>query len=146
MILFIDTTVLLDVLDNRQPHYADSAAIWTLAEKAEVDGYISAISFNNIFYIGRKRYSADSVRKTLILLRDIFSVVALDEKILNQAVDSDFADFEDAIQYFSATRISADCIISRNLSHYKNTDIPVMTPSEFLASSHGIMPPESDNP
>jgi len=76
----------------------------------------------------------------------VLSVVALDEKILNQAVDSDFADFEDAIQYFSATRISADCIISRNLSHYKNTDIPVMTPREFFASSSGIMPPESDNP
>ena len=51
MKLFIDTNVLLDVLDNRQLHYADSAAIWTLAEKAEVEGYISAISFNNIFYI-----------------------------------------------------------------------------------------------
>jgi len=137
MNLFIDTNVLLDVLDHRKPFYDDSAAVWTLAEKAQVSGYISAISFNNIFYIGRKQSTAGTIRKTLTLLRDIFKVVALDEQILNQAIDSGFKDFEDAIQYFSAIRVDADCIISRNLNHYKKSDIPVLTPTEFLAANIG---------
>ena len=137
MNLFIDTNVLLDVLDNRKPFYDGSAAIWTLAEKARINGYISAISFNNIYYISRKQRSASAIKKTLTLLRDIFRVVALDEQILNQAIDSSFKDFEDAIQYFSAVRVDADYIVSRNLNHYKKSDITVLTPTEFLTSNSG---------
>lgn len=134
MNLFVDTNVLLDVLAQRLPYYQDSAAVWTLVEKSKVAGYISAISFNNLYYITRKLAPDANQRQPLILLRDIFKIVALDEKILNQAIDSDFKDFEDAIQYFSAIRADADCMISRNLDHYKGVDIPVLTPTEFLAS------------
>ncbi len=134
MNIFIDTNVLLDVLNNRKPFYKDSAAIWTLAEKAQINGYISAINFNNIYYISRKHSTPAAVKKTLTLLRDIFKIVPLDEQIVGQAIDSQFKDFEDAIQYFSAQRVNAECIISRNLSHYKKSDIAVMTPSQFLAS------------
>lgn len=131
--LFIDTNVLLDVLDHREPFYKDSAAIWSLAEKGKVRGYISAISFNNIYYILRKQQNHTVIRKTLCLLRDIFNIVTLDQRILNQAMDSNFKDFEDAIQYFSASRVSAECIVSRNLNHYKTSEIPILTPSEYLA-------------
>lgn len=134
MILFFDTNILLDVLDHRKPFYADSAAVWSLAEKKDIRGCISVISFNNIYYIMRKQQSAAVIKRTLSLLRDIFEVVTLDMQILNQAIDSDFKDFEDAIQYYSAHRIKAQCILSRNLSHYKKADLPVLTPSEFLAS------------
>jgi predicted nucleic acid-binding protein len=132
--LFIDTNVLLDVLDHRQPFYEDSAAVWSLAEKGKIRCCISAISFNNIYYILRKQQSPAVIRKTLCLLRDIFDIVTLDERILNQAMDSNFKDFEDAIQYFSASRVSAQCILSRNLNHYKASEIPILTPAEFLAS------------
>lgn len=134
MNIFIDTNVLLDVLNNRMPYYADSSSVWTLIEKARFDGYISAINFNNIYYISRKVSKPSAIRKTLSLLRDIFKIVPLDEQIVAQAIDSEFKDFEDAIQYFSAVRANAECIISRNLSHYRKSDITVMTPSEFLAS------------
>jgi predicted nucleic acid-binding protein len=131
---FIDTNVLLDVLDHRQPFYENSAAVWSLAEKSKIHGFISAISFNNIYYILRKQQTPAVTRKTLCLLRDIFDIVTLDEHILNQAIDSNFKDFEDAIQYFSASRINAQCILSRNLNHYRASQIPILTPAEFLAS------------
>jgi predicted nucleic acid-binding protein len=133
--LFLDTNVLLDVLDHREPFYGDSAAIWSLAEKGKIRGHISAISFNNIYYILRKQQSQAVIRKTLCLLRDIFDIVMLDERILNQAIDSNFKDFEDAIQYFSASRVNAQCLLSRNLNHYKASEIPILTPTEFLASN-----------
>jgi predicted nucleic acid-binding protein len=134
MNIFVDTNVLLDVLDHRQPFYGDSAAVWSLAESGKINAGISAISFNNIYYILRKQQSPAVIRKTLCILRDIFNVAALDERILNQAMDSNFKDFEDAIQYFSAARINAQCILSRNLSHYKASEIPILTPAEFMAS------------
>jgi predicted nucleic acid-binding protein len=51
---FIDTNVLLDVLARRQPFYAAASRIWTLAERGSVRAFVSAISFNNIYYITRK--------------------------------------------------------------------------------------------
>ncbi len=134
MNILIDTNVLIDVLKNREPFYPDSASVWALAEKSRVTGYISAISFNNIYYIHSRHTSPRIAKKSLSLLRDIFTTVALDARIINQALDSDFKDFEDAIQYFSAVRVDANCIISRNLNHYKKSDIPVMTPTQFLSS------------
>ena len=73
--------------------------------------------------------------KTMRLLRDIFSTVPLDGQILDQAIDAGFGDFEDAIQYFSAIRAGADCIVSRDASAFPRADLPVMAPAEFLTTA-----------
>jgi len=54
--------------------------------------------------------------------------------LLNQAIDADFKDFEDAIQYFCASRAGATCIVSRNPDHFPRSEPPVLSPAEFLAA------------
>jgi predicted nucleic acid-binding protein len=135
MKVLVDTNVLLDVLAKRQPFYADSAAIWTLAEEGQIEGLVSAVSFTNIFYIVRKLAGADTAQRTLVLLRDTFTAVACDIPILNRAIDSDFKDFEGAVQYFTALQAGAACLVSRNPDHFPRTnDCPVISPAEFLAT------------
>lgn len=107
MKVFVDTNVLLDVLLNRQVFYDDSVRVWTLAESASIHAVIAAISFNNCYYIVRKSGGRANAEKVLFLLRDSFSPVALTPQIINQAIDADFADFEDAIQYYSALHARA---------------------------------------
>ena len=85
MIVLVDTNVLLDVLIRREPHYRASAYVWTLAERGDITAFISAISFNNIYYIVRKAESKTKAEKVLKLLRDTFDSVAPDAKIINQA-------------------------------------------------------------
>lgn len=134
MNVFVDTNVLLDVLGKRAPFYADSAALWTLAEQGKVRGLVSALSFSNIYDIVRRLKDRRAAKKAMVLLRDTFTPVACDEQVLQQAIDSLLNDFEDAIQYFSALRAGAVCLVSRNPDHFPRSSLPVLTPSEFLAA------------
>ena len=53
--------------------------------------------------------------------------------IVNKSLQSDFTDFEDAIQYYSAlTNQNIECIVTRNTKDYKKSVLPVMTPREVL--------------
>ena len=130
MKLFLDTNVLLDVLGRREPYAAGASVVWSRVERGTHDGHISAISFNNVYYIVRKARSTPVARKTLVLLRDIFSGVAPDQQILNQAIDSDIDDFEDAIQFYSAVHAGTDYLVTRNAGDFPAGTLPVLMPDD----------------
>jgi predicted nucleic acid-binding protein len=133
--VFVDTNVLMDVLLEREPFFASSIQVWTLCEAGTIHGLVSVISFNNVFYVVLKNKSKGEAQRSLAVLRDIFTPVALDGQIINQAIDSGFRDFEDAIQYHSALRGSAKFLITRNVRDFPESDeIIVVTPEEYLAS------------
>ena len=134
---FVATNVLLDVLAKREPFYADAARIWSLAERGKIEASVSAISFNNIYYIVRRASNRKSAEKALQVMRNIFTTVPLSVQILNQAIDAGFDDFEDAIQFHSAIHAGADCLISRDMDHFPSADIPVIAPAGFLATLPG---------
>ena len=131
---FIDTNVLLDVLGARGPFYQHSARVWALAEEGSLEGLVSAVSFTNVFYIVDRWADAESAREAVTLVRDAFIPVACNALIINQAIDADMPDFEDAVQYFSALHAGADCILSRNAGDFpRRPEVPVLSPREFLA-------------
>jgi predicted nucleic acid-binding protein len=123
--VFVDTNLLLDVLAKREPFYA-AARIWTLAETGACEALVSAISSNNVFYIVRKARDLAAARRALVLLRDVFASVAPDQRILNQAIDSGIADFEDAIQFYSALHARADYLLTRNVGDFPAGILPIL--------------------
>ena len=133
MVVLVDTNVLLDVLARREPHYRASAQVWTLAERGEIRAFVSAISYNNVYYIIRRAESKEAARRAMLSLRDVFDSVAPDAKIINQAIDSDCDDFEDAIQFHSAVRVGAQVLITRNPKDFPPSAMAIATPEEFLA-------------
>lgn len=133
MRVFVDTNVLLDVLAEREPFYADSQRVWTLSEAGRIEAFVSAVSFTNCYYIVRKYAGARRAEKALRLLRDVFTPADLTSQVINQAMDSGFADFEDAVQFYSAARAQAECIITRDVDHFPRAHPPVLSPAEFLA-------------
>ncbi len=134
MSVFVDTNILLDVLARREPFYAESAQVWTLAETGRVAGFTSALSLPNLFYILRRSDGPKAARRALSILRDIFQLVPLDRQIVDQAIDSQIKDFEDAIQFFSAIRAGASSLITRNPRDFPRETIGIQTPVEFLAA------------
>ncbi len=140
---FIDTNVLLDVLARRAPFYDDSAAIWALAEAGKIRGFISALSFSNVYYVVRRLRDRRTADRAMLLLRDTFTAVACDEQFLSQAIDAGMKDFEDAIQYHSAVRADAACLITRNPDHFPRSGLAVVTPAEFLAAHRFAEEPRS---
>jgi predicted nucleic acid-binding protein len=133
MKVFVDTNVLLDVLANRKSFYADAARIWSLAERGRIEAQVSAISFNNIYYVVRRTENRRAAEKALHLIRNIFTAVPLNEKVLNQAIDAGFSDFEDAIQFHSAVYAGAECLITRDAGHFPEMAFPILSPAQFLA-------------
>ena len=70
-------------------------------------------------------------------VRIVFRVAAVDEKVIDLSLASDFKDFEDAVQCYSAVNAKADCLITRNKRDYVTDILPILTPEEFLAAIAG---------
>lgn len=132
--VFLDTNVIIDFLAKRKPFDEAAAEIFSLADLGKIKIYISAISVNNVYYILKK---PNGHKKTLSLINDILllaELVDLNSMVIKEAKDSSFADFEDAIQYYSALKIKeAGAIITRDKRDFKKSKIAVLTPVEFVA-------------
>ncbi len=134
MKLFFDTNVILDFLGERDPFYISAARIATLADKRKLRIVVSALSYGTISYFLTKYYGHEKSIDKLRKFKVISEICDLDNLIIEKGLNSDFIDFEDSIQYFSALRTECDIIITRNGKDYKKSEIPVMTPDEFLNS------------
>jgi predicted nucleic acid-binding protein len=132
--VFLDTNVVLDVFARRQPFYADSARVWALAERGKVRGLVSALSMANLYYVVRRLSSRAAAMEMLKAMRGCVALTPCDAPVLNLAIDAGFADFEDAVQYFSARAAAADVLVTRNTDHFPGADPPAMTPTAFLAA------------
>ncbi len=132
--ILLDTNITLDLLARRIPFYNNAAALFTLADKKIISLSISALSLANIHYVITKLKPEQETRKILRNLVILLQVLSLDDKILDLALNSDFNDFEDAIQYFTAIENDQDLIVTRNMSGFRKSKIPVMTAREFMES------------
>lgn len=132
MRLLIDANILLDVLENRQPHLEASSIIWKLCEVGRAEGYVSALTFANLVYVMRKELSADQVEEIWKKLRLIFFIADLTEKDMENAATAKWDDFEDALQSATASRIGADYIVTRNEKDYKSSTVPAISPADLL--------------
>lgn len=132
MKILIDTTVLLDVLCDREPFAADSAAVWKQCETRSVNGMISAVSVPNIVYIMRRELSPERTEQLLQLLLMIFDVSELKADDLKKAASLRFPDYEDALQVVTAEKEKASYIVTRNIKDFEGSPIPAVTPGDFL--------------
>lgn len=134
MKLFWDTNVMLDFLGERDPFYISAAKIATLADKRKIKVIVSALSYATISYFLTKYEGLEKTKDKLRKFKVISEICELDELIIEKGLNSDFSDFEDSLQYFSALRTECDIIITRNGKDFKRSQIAVMTPDEFLNS------------
>ena len=132
MKLFIDTNVVIDVIAQREPFVHDSQYIFHLCESGKADGVVSTLTLCTVSYILRKYVAPGTMRQQLRNFRNILSPVDLSVSIIDKAIDSPLSDFEDAVQFYTATYSEADFIITRNPKHFPQNDIPVLTPTAFL--------------
>lgn len=131
--LFIDSDVILDVALNREPHFIYSATVLTLIENLKIEAYTSVLIVNNVYYILKKIENHNKAIHFIRKLKLLIKLLPVDEEIVQQALDSKFDDFEDAIQYFVAGKSKLiGTIITRNTKDYKKSAIKVHTPEEYL--------------
>lgn len=133
--LFVDTDVVLDLLEERAPFYKSVAQLFSKADQNEIRILVSSLSFTTIHYVLRKKYASSESRKLLGRFKALIEVVAVGDKVIELALTSDIHDFEDAVQYYAAIESQAAAIVTRNLKDYKKASIPVMTAEGYLKSN-----------
>ncbi len=133
--VFVDTDVILDLLARRIPHFHFSALIFTLAEMKKLELYTSPLILANTFYILRKKLGNEAGKNSLRKLRILLNIIDSSESVVDKALNSDFSDFEDAIQYYTALDHGISVIVTRNLRDYKNASLIVQTPETFLVAN-----------
>jgi predicted nucleic acid-binding protein len=116
------------------PFYTEAAELFSLADKKKTELSVSSLCFADVKYILSRQNPEKEVRKILRKFKVLVNVLPLDNKITDLALNSEFRDFEDAIQYFTAIENDQEIIITRNQSDFKYSKIPVMTAGEFLKS------------
>ena len=131
---FVDTNVLIDLVVENEPDTTYASELFFLAEEKSIVMNICAMSFNNVFYIVKKRLGREKAKTAIKQISDITKCLPVDHVVIKHAMLSQFRDFEDAIQYFSAFQIpKCEAIITRNAKDFKLSDIPVICPYEFLS-------------
>ncbi len=129
--VLVDTNIVLDLLGKREKFLPEAQRLFTMSDKNKINLYVSSLTFANTHYILSQKLKINNVRKVLRQLKVLVTVLPMDDKIIELSLDSDFKDFEDAIQYHTAIENDINIIVTRNLKDFKNAKIPVMTAKEY---------------
>jgi predicted nucleic acid-binding protein len=118
----------------RDPFALDAAQIFSLSENKEILVCTTGLVFSNSYYILRKLGTHKKVIEKLTQLSRIIEIIGLSKDAVIQALGSDFSDFEDALQHYAAVAEDVKVIITRNTKDYKNSQLAVLTPDQYLKS------------
>ena len=130
--IFVDTNVIIDSFEERAPFDKDADIILSLADMKFIEVLISSLSFSNIYYILRKSIKHEVLIEKLKNLNIFTTTLNVNSKIIQLALNADFKDFEDAIQYYTATEGKANLIVTRNIKDFSKSEIPVLTPEDYI--------------
>ena len=132
--VLIDLNVLLDVLQKREPFYETSAGLLAAVETGQVQGFVAAHSLTTLFYLIQKSRSTAKARASITNLLQFIQIAPVDQSTIEQALNLDFRDFEDAVLMISAVQGKMDCLVTRNVKDYQTALLPVMQPVDFLGT------------
>ncbi|MEQ9165485.1 MAG: PIN domain-containing protein [Fulvivirga sp.] len=132
--ILVDTNIVLDLLAKRESFFIEAQELFTLSDKKKIKLFVSSLTFANTYYVLSQSLKIENARKILRKFKVLVEVLPMDDKIIDSSLDSDFNDFEDAIQYYSAIENDLDLIITRNLKDFKQSKIPVLTAKDYLAT------------
>lgn len=130
--ILVDTNIVLDLLAKRTEFIREAQELFTLSDKNEIKLFVSSLTFANTFYILSQKMKLYDARKIVRKFKVLVEVLPMDDKIIDLALESDFKDFEDAIQYHTAIENEISIIITRNLKDFKTSRIPVLTAKNYI--------------
>ena len=137
MKVLLDTNIVLDIVEKREPYFSDSYRVFMKSAEREIEAIIGVSSITDIYYVTRK--NCKDTKHAVGFIFDMLKIVTpVDSKVadIHEALKLNFSDFEDALIAATATREGADYIITRNAADFMNSPVPAVSPAEFL-KKHG---------
>ncbi|MBI4977157.1 MAG: PIN domain-containing protein [Spirochaetes bacterium] len=133
--VFLDSDVILDLLLNREPDVQFIEQLFTKIEVGDIEGYTSSLVFSNVYYVLRKYTNHEKAMSGIKKLQQIIRILNVGKNEICSASESDFNDFEDAIQIYTAKNNKIKVIITRNKQDYKKSDLIIMNAEEYIKSA-----------
>jgi len=133
----LDTNVILDVLQQREPWCRSGQAIFLAIANKQITGCFTAKQAADIHFFSRKQFRGqenvdEKARNILAKLFSLFEVIDTLATDSQNALGIPNNDYEDAMLIESAKRSGADCIVTRNPEHFGAASLPIYTPEDFL--------------
>ena len=133
MRILLDTNIILDILQKREPWFVNSYAVFERCIRQEYIGFITSHSLSDLFFVLRKSHSAENRRNAVKLICSYFKIVAENRDSFLAAVGNEYSDdLEDCLQIVAAQNQKLDFIITRNINDFKKSPVAVITPQELL--------------
>jgi predicted nucleic acid-binding protein len=130
--VFIDSDIILDMVIEREPFREPATRVFDLALEKEVELYTTPVVLSNVFYFSCKKYGPAKSKEHIKDVCLAVKILVIDKKTVSAALDSNFKDFEDALQYFAVKEAGVSMILTRNLKDYKVADLKVQTAQEYI--------------
>lgn len=132
--VFIDTNVMIDLLARRIPFYENAKLLFSLVDMGKCTAVVAPISFSTTAYLLERKLGYEELSQILRDFASIVEIADIDEQIVRKSLSttSRFRDIEDAMQHYAALQSECDCIVTRNVKDFQNSDIPVYSPEDFL--------------
>lgn len=132
MRVLLDTNIILDYLLEREPFLADADALILSIRSCQIQGYITATTITDIFYIAKKSKGIIVAKQDISDLLTIMQICTVDRHILEVAIMSNLSDFEDAVQLACAINENLDAIVTRDAQDFATASLPILSASELL--------------
>lgn len=135
--VLVDLNVVLDVLLDREPHVASSSALWAAIERGEVEGLLSAHCVTTLHYLASRTRDRAFADRSLAAVLSVFSVAAVDQDVVAEALAMGWGDFEDAVCAAAARASGCRVIATRDPRGFQGSTCPALTPAEALVLLRG---------
>ena len=132
MRVLLDTNIILDHLLEREPFVGDAKALLEKIESKQIEGFVTATTVTDIFYIAKKSKGAALSKQYIRELLTLVEVSAVNRGILEAALASNSDDFEDAVQLACAVSEGLDAIVTRNMQGFLDAAVEILTAGELL--------------
>jgi len=132
MRILFDTNIVLDLLFDREQYSEITAELFTLVESETIEGYISVHSLTDIYVLSKETVGNNNAENQLKNLIKIFNVAAVNGSALEAALESKLDNFHDALVYEISLQIGAQGIVTRSVTEFRRTRLPVYTPEELV--------------
>ena len=135
----LDTNIIIDIALERQPYFTNSETVLAFVEQGQIEGYISASTISDLYYLIRKQKGRDLTIEFLQEILTFCQIATVNQDAIIMAFTTNFQDFEDSIQYSTAVVNKLDAIITRNPQDFPIVTLRIITPEQLiveLTNSH----------
>lgn len=137
--VLFDTDVLLDFFFDRTPFSNYTAKVLNQCKEEKIKGFTTPVIIANTYYLLRKTAKHEIVINKLNQLLNIIDIVEMNRNVVIKSLNSNFKDFEDALQNYSAVeKGNITAILTRNIKDFKNSELAILTPESYLKGKNAI--------